>query len=81
MGEAFAAVLVDDVEGAVGFEFGDDAGVAFVQVAVVSSAQKDEVVEAGLAVVADPLHVVAFGPGGWAIAAREPAVPIPDDQR
>src|SRR5687768_5017596 len=78
--DPFAAVLVNHMESAIRLQLGHHRGVSLVQEPVVFSAEQDEVVEPCLAVLADPLDVVAFAPGGWAVAAREPAVPVADDQ-
>lgn len=80
VGDAFASVFVDDVEGAVSLELGDHTGMPSVQVAVVSSAEEDEVVHPRRSAVGHPLHVMAFGPGRWAIATGEAAVLVSEHE-
>ena len=73
-------VGIGDVEHPVWFELRHEPG-PVVEQAVVSSAEQDEVVHAGLAAVAEPVHMMTFTPRWRPVAAREAAVPVADDHR
>jgi hypothetical protein len=69
---------VGDLEGGVGEEFGVPAG--FVEEVVVPGALQHQVGELGGSAGVPGVDVVAFAPGGGAVAAGEPAVAVADDE-